>query len=307
MSRVSDFAQSRLTQFHLQNTQQRLYETQIQISTGKVGTRYSDLGTEAGRLVSLKNTRVRVDQYLQNVQIVDQRLQVMESNASTIFNLASNFKTLLVQGLNAESASDMALDKAAQALLSQVAGLLNERQDGRYLFAGTATDAPPVDLNAPGFTAPPSIYPSSADTGYYVGNSTKLTARVDDGFDVTYGVTADETGFEQIIRALNLAATANVGPPQERDRFEEALRVVNQAIDNIPLIISRIGGARRTLEQVQNKHNDFQLFTDEAIGKVENVDVTAAVSRLTEDQVTLEASYMTVARLANLSLTNFLR
>ena len=306
MTRVTDFAQNNLTLFNIRNTQERLFDAQIQISTGKVAERYSGIGIDAGRLVNLESTRTRIDQYVSNIQIVDQRLRVMETNASAIFDLASTFRTLLVNGLNAEASSEMALNTAAQDILAQVAGLLNEQQDGRYLFAGTATNAKPVDLNAAGFTSPPPVYPSSADTGYFQGNNTRLSVRVDDNFDVTYGVTADETGFEQVIRALNLAATATVGPPQDRIRLEEALRVANLALDNVPLIISRIGGARRTLDEISVKHNDFQLFTEEAIGEIENVDVVKAMTQLTEDQVTLEASYMTVARLATLSLAQFL-
>jgi flagellar hook-associated protein 3 FlgL len=306
MTRVTDLAQHNLTQFHLRNAQERIFDTQIQIATGTVADRYSAIGTDAGRLVSLESTQTRIEQYVKNIEIIDQRLQVMETNTSQVFELASTFRTLLINGLNAEASSDLGLALAAQDILQQVAGLLNEQQDGRYLFSGTATNVAPVDLNASGFTAPPPLYPSAADTAYFQGNSTKLSVRVDSNVDVTYGVTADETGFEQIIRALHLASTADVGPPQDRNRFEEALRVVNEALDDIPLIVSRIGGARRTLEQITSKHQEFSLFTEEAIGKIENVDVAEAVSRLTKDQVTLEASYLTVARLAELSLVRFL-
>ena len=306
MTRVSDLAQFTISQFYLQNTQKRLFDAQVQIATGKVGTRYVDVGADASRLVNLEGTKARVDQYQKNIAIVEQRLQVMESNTSAIFELASTLRTLLVNGLNAEQSSDLALTQAAQDLLNQVVGLLNERMDGRYLFAGTATDTPPVNLNAPGFNDPPSVYPTSADTGYYQGTSTRLAVRVDDEFDVTYGVTADEAGFEQIIRALRLTTTADVGPPQDRNRLEEALRVVNQALDNLPVIVSRIGEARRTLEQMAAKHQNFLLFTEEAISEIENVDVAEAMTRLNQDQVTLEASYMVVARLAGLSLAQFL-
>jgi flagellar hook-associated protein 3 FlgL len=306
MTRVSDLAQHNLSQFNIQNTQQRLFETQVQISTGKVSSQYSGLGTDAGRLVSLENTRVRIDQYMKNIEIVDQRLQVMETDVSTIFELASTFRTLLINGLNVEGSSDLALNSAAQDILAQVAGFLNEQQDGRYLFAGTATNMPPVDLNAAGFTSPPPVYPSTANTAYFTANSTRLSVRVDDNLDVAYGVTADETGFEQFIRSLKLASTANVGPPQDRNRLEEALRMVNESLKTIPLIITKIGAARRTLEEISAKHSEFNLFTEEAIGKIENVDVAVAITRLTTDQVTLEASYLTVARLASLSLAQFL-
>lgn len=306
MTRVADFAQHNLIQFYIQNTQARLLDAQNQISTGKVGTHYATLGTDTTLLVSLEGSHARIDQYLKNIEIVDRRLAAMETNTSMIFDLASNFRKLLVNGLNVEASSDLALNAAAQDLLAQVAGLLNVKQDGRYLFAGTATNVPPVDLNAPGFAAPPPIYPGTADTGYFQGDSTKLAVRVDDNLDVTYGVTAEEAGFEQVIRALRLAATAAVGPPQDRARIEEALRVVNEALENIPLIVSQIGRARRTLDEVSATHNEVQLFTEESIGNIENVDVAAAMTRLTADQVTLEASFMTIARLSGLSLVNFL-
>ncbi len=306
MTRVSDFAQHELTQFHIQNTQKRLLDAQIQISTGKVATHYSALGSDTTRLVSMESARARIDQYLNNIEIVDQRLQALETNTSMIFELASNFRTLLVNGLNVEASSDLALNATAQDLLAQVAGLLNAKQDGRYLFAGTATNVAPVDLDAPAFGTPPPVYPGTADTGYFQGDSTKLAVRVDDNLDVTYGVTADQAGFEQVIRALKLAATAAVGPPQDRARLEESLRVINQALESVPLIVSQIGRARRTLDEVSATHNEFKLFTEEVIGEIENVDVAEAITRLTADLVTLEASYAVIARLSGLSLVNFL-
>ena len=43
-----------------------------------------------------------------------------------------------------------------------------------------------------------------------------------------------------------------------------------------------------------------------SIGDIENVDVTEAITRLTNEEVQLEASLLAVARLGNLSLINFL-
>ncbi|MGB8274241.1 MAG: flagellin [Alphaproteobacteria bacterium] len=307
MTRVSDFAQHQLTLFYIQNTQNRLFDTQNQISTGYVAERYSGIGADSSRLVNLKSASNRIDQYLKNIQTVDQRLAQMETDTSTLFQVASKLQVLLVNGLNAETSSDLALNQQAQDLLNQVSGLLNDSLDGRHLFSGTATDTAPVDLNAAGFASPPTVYPGTADTGYYQGNSTKFGVQVDDNLSVTYGVTANEGGFEELIRALRLTTTANVGPPQDRARLEEALRVVKQAITDIPDITSRIGSARKALESMQAKHNEFTQFSDEAIGNIENVDVAQAITKLSEDQTTLQASYQVVSRLQGLSLADYLK
>ena len=305
MSRVSDFGQSQLTLFYLTNTQQRLFDTQNSISSGKVAPNFSGLGADSGRYVNLQTSVSRVDQYLKNAQIVDQRMAQMETINGQIFDIASKFKTLLVNGLNANQGADLDINQKAQDFLTQAAGLLNSQLDGRYLFSGSATDTAPVDVNAAGFATPPGVYPTTADTGYYQGNSTKLTARLDESFDMSYGVTADATGYEELIRSLRLAADASVAP-QDQNRLEESLRVVNEAIQNIPNITGQIGSTRAAIESITNKHTDFKQFADKAIGDLANVDVAKAVTVLTEDQTTLQASYQVVAQLSHLSLSNFL-
>jgi flagellar hook-associated protein 3 FlgL len=306
MTRVTDFSQNQLQLFYLSNTQARLFDTQNQISTGLVAKNFAGIGADSSRLVSLQSAETRVNQYLSNAQIANQRLTSMETTTGQLFEIASKFQTLLINGLNAESSSDLNINQQAQDMLNQVAGLLNSQLDGRYLFAGTSTNVAPVDLNAAGFVTPPGVYPGTADTGYYTGNGTELSVRIDDNYDLSYGVTADAPGFEELIRSLRLAADANVGPPQDRNRLEESLRLAKGAIQDIPTITSQIGSAQAAIENIQSKHTDFKQFADKAIGDISNVDVTEAVTRLSEDQVTLEASYQVIARLSQLSLSRFL-
>jgi len=93
----------------------------------------------------------------------------------------------------------------------------------------------------------------------------------------------------------------------DRATLESALGLAIEAIQEIPDIRSRIGSDRLTLEQTKGRHQDFIVFTNEAINQIETVDVAAAVARMSIDQVQLEASYMLTARLSQLSLANFLR
>jgi len=306
MTRITDYSQSQLTLFFLQNLQKQLTDTQNQISTGLVSQDYAGLGADTSRVVSLQSAEARVNQYTSTAQTVNQRLTSMESATGQLFTVASNLQKLLVNGLNAQAASDLNLNQQATDMLNQVQGILNTQLDGTYLFAGTATNTPPVDVNAAGFATPPGVYPSSADTGYYQGNDTKLSARVDDNYDLTYGITANESGFEQLIRSLRLAATTNVGPPSDTNRLNEALGVVQQAIQNIPDITSRIGSAQAAMQAVQAKQTDFKQFADQTIGDLSNVDVTQAVTKLSEQQTTLQASYQVLARLSQLNLAQYL-
>jgi len=227
----------------------------------------------------------------------------MESNVAQVFDAASQFKTLLVNALNANNSADLSMPVQTQALMDQVAALLNVSQDGRYLFSGSRTDTAPVDLSALpiAFTIPSANGDASA---YYQGDNTQLSIQAAENFTVNYGVTADAVGFEQAIRAMQMVI---VGPPNDRATMEEALRVVTQSIDNVANTRTQIGTARKALESANTRHDEFQLFAEKTISDMENADVTKVITQMNADQVVLEASYQTLGRLSQLTLTNYLR
>jgi flagellar hook-associated protein 3 FlgL len=287
------------------DTQSRLADAQIQVSSGRTAQTFSGLSGQANKLVSLETTYLRTERFIDNNNNVIERLQAMENNVAAIFDVATEVRTLIIAALNSSGGTAVPLPTEATNQLNEVVSLLNEQFDGRYLFAGSMTNTTPVDLTA--FSGPaPSVYPTSADTDYYQGDSLQLAVHADVNNDVTYGVTADESAFEEIIRALRLASTATMNPV-DTDRLDEALRVVNKSIDALPDIRSRIGVTISTLEKVNSKHGNFQSFTEKSIIDIEHVDVAEAMTRLASEQTMLEASYLTVSRLFSVSLVTYLR
>ncbi|MEX2453346.1 MAG: flagellin, partial [Rhodospirillaceae bacterium] len=188
-------------------------------------------------------------------------------------------------------------------MMAQVATLLNADLDGRHLFAGSTTNVEPVDLaNLPVAYAVPSADGDAA--GYYQGDATQLTVRADDNLDLTYGITAEATGFEQAIRAMDVVRK---GAPTDTDMLNHALDIVNSAIDNVANARTQIGNTRSSLAEIEKKQRDFILYAEETIGDLENTDITLAITRLNETQTTLEASYTVLSRLGKISLLQFMR
>jgi hypothetical protein len=77
LTRIGDYAQNQLTTKLLLDTQSRAREAQIQISTGKVGTSFSDIADGTSRLVSTKAALQRVQAFQTNNQLVNDRLDAM--------------------------------------------------------------------------------------------------------------------------------------------------------------------------------------------------------------------------------------
>ncbi|MBT5414489.1 MAG: hypothetical protein HOH66_08920 [Rhodospirillaceae bacterium] len=304
--RVATLAQFNATLSNIQDAQARTAEAQIKISSGQKAQRYSGISGEARRLVSFEAAHLRTARFMENNQRIDGRLQIMETNISTIMDIATSLRADLIS-VGSGAGTGLQVDDTASQLLREMASLLNVSVEGRYLFGGGVTDRPPVDLDDPAFLPPGSTYPSAADTAYYQGDSTKLTTRADQNVEITYGMTADEPTFEKTIRALHLTATAVSGDQVDQARIDEALGLIGEAIDDLPDLIGRIGATRRTLENVNAKHDDFQLYTEQTIADIEAADITLTLAQISEDSTVLEASYATLGQLSRLSLLDYLR
>ena len=191
MTRVANLAQHQRNLAHILNAQARLTTGQIQISSGKVSPQYSGISRDARQLVNAEMSLARTAQFVTTNNTIDQRLQTMETNVSQIFNVLTEFKSLLVNGLNANNSADLAMPTQAQAMLNQVTALLNVEEDGRYLFAGSRTDTAPVVQS--GLPVTYTIPTADDDAnGYYVGDTVQFSVRADESFDLQYGINAGE-------------------------------------------------------------------------------------------------------------------
>jgi len=305
MTRVANLSAQNLSLSLLQQTQSRIMDAQVQVSTGKKAERYMGVAPDSARLLSLKSEHARVTQFVAGNKVADMRLQKMETSVAGAMDVATNLRTLLVNATQDENASSLALNEEGSAMLSQMANYLNTALDGRYLFAGSRTDAAPVDFsNLPA----DGVFTGTASELYYTGDNQPVTARTGESSSLSYGVTADEPGFDKLVQALQIVATIDTtDAAAARTRLNEALDLANEAISAIPDVRSRIGSNRSTLELANNQHDEFLLYAEGAVGDIENVDVTEAITRLSGHQATLEASYASLARLQSVSLVDYLR
>ncbi|HLI13189.1 MAG TPA: flagellin [Alphaproteobacteria bacterium] len=307
MTRVTDLAQTALTQLQIQQTQSQISDLQSQLSSGHVAQTYDGLAPQAQPLINLQNDNTKITQYNSSISTALQQMSTAQTSISSLISLASNFETTLVNALNGTNASNMALNQTAQSNLQQVAGLLNVQFNGQYVFSGTATNTAPVNLSAPGFTPPGSTYPSTPNTAYYQGTSAQPTVQADDNVSVAYGVTAASPGFEELIRSLNLAATTVTTPGAiDTKRLQEALNVIKQAISDMTTTQSSLGVSQGVLNAVSSSHAQLLTQLQSNISDIQNVDVAQASTNLSALEITLQSSYAVTARLSQLSIVQYL-
>jgi flagellar hook-associated protein 3 FlgL len=303
-------------------TQQSLMDLQVQISTGKTAQDYTGIAQESFRLVSLKGTQARAEQHMQSIRQADGRLQVMDSTIGQIFDVASRFRTTIVSALNGGFTGSVDTATEGANNLNEIAGLLGTQFEGRYLFGGSRTTTQPVDLA--GWALPPTPINTppvpTYDSYYYKGDDVMASVEADTGFTVDYGIGADSPAFEYVMRAMYYVSKAGV--PADAATLNTALNLLNTAMGtsapdaslgvqpiakDLADLRSSVGVAQQLLDDTTKRLSDLSLYIDQNIGDIENVDITDAMSRLTVQQTQLQASYMTLTRVSQLSLVQFLK
>lgn len=299
LTRTGDYAQSTRSSQLLIDAQTRSRELQIQISSGKVAREFKGIGGDTNRLVSAKDALQRIENFQSSNQQVARRLEVMENSTSSLVDIATQLRVLLIQRLDSAQGAPGTITPSVEQLLQQAASDLNVELDGRYLFAGSRTDGAAVALD-PAFSA----FGTPDDT-YYQGDDVELTVRADVDHDVTYGMTADRQGFQELIGALRAAAEGDGSDDQAL--LESALDLVNAALPTITTYRSELGANRAALERINLGHGDAELYLESQISDIENIDLSEAITRLAQDQMVIESAMATMAQLSRLSLVDFLR
>ena len=300
MSRISQLAQQTQTLSNILNAQKRMQETEIQISSGYKSQSYTGISADANRLVSLEGLRTRFDQLNKNNTIIEARLERMDQSVSTIFDAVTELRNLVIQRINDASGSSVPLAAVAQNLLDVVAGQLNTKANGRFLFSGTQTNTTAVVFPVPD----PTTF-GVPEANYYQGNSTELSVRIDDTITIAYGMTADRTAFQESIAAMKAAIQGDA--TNNSTLLTTALTLAESAIASLAGFRAEIGSDLSTIDQAKQRNEDFVLFVEQSISEIQNVDIPSAIIRLTAAQLILEASFLSIARIGRLSLVNFLK
>ena len=200
MNRVATLAQHTLMLDSISKTQSRVFERQAQIASGKEARTFDDIARETQRLIGFENQMARAEEFINQNGVIEARIQVMDSTLNGILEVASDLKVRLLQRVDSSTGTAGDLAGEGASMLDTVAGLLNTQINGRFLFAGSATQTAPVPDPVPDPTAF-----GVADATYYQGDSVQLTARVSEGIEVSYGVPGNQPAFQQMIGALKAA------------------------------------------------------------------------------------------------------
>lgn len=307
MDRVTNYTQSQFLLNEFMRVQKRMSTTQEQISTGKVGDQFKDISEDAGVLLAAKRADARTQGYMDAGGELASRLALQDVQITTLADHTSDLRQNVMDAL--ANNKGLAFMESVDGIFRMAVNILNSRVDGRYVYGGTRTDVPPVNVDSLAeLAAAPSV------DAVFDNNQTKPSMQIDDGETIEFGALASDLGT-QLFTAIRNIAQFNAGPngpfsddltAAQRTFLEGELATVVAAADGLNLEAAKNGVHQNEVDDALERHDASQVVIKSLISDIEDVDMAEAVTRLNQTQVAAQATARMIAQLNDLSLLNFL-
>lgn len=179
--------------------------------------------------------------------------------------------------------------------------LLHTQHDGQYVFAGGKPETAPVDLTS--FSTGTGST-STADTSYYSGGSDIASVRVAADQSVSYGVNADNSAFEEVMRVLKFVANSSSLSSSD---ITGALDLAGTALDDTAAVQAKLSNAASRIETASALQSDYKRYAETLSSDLTSVDVAAVTAQLSTYQSQLTASYSALAKVLGMNLASYLK
>lgn len=289
-----------------------------QMATGKVASSYAGLGAGARTSLNLTPQIAQLQTWSSNIDSATARLGVTQSALTSITSIASTFlaKAATLNGLTPGVTTSVAAQ--AKTALVQVAQLLNSKVGDTYVFAGQDTANPPVpDTTAA--TLIPALLGSDTATPPFSATlgAAVPTVQTGPGERAPVGVLANRntlsvsaapsTGsyMRDIMRALATLANTTDGLGLQATAADTSTRL-QSAISAASSEGGALGDVQAGLAARKTALTETQTTLSAQVSSVENVDLAATLTRVTQLQTQLQASYQLIAGVRDLTLSKYI-
>ena len=291
----------------LGNVQGSLAKTQEQLSTGKQITKPSDEPDKASTVTRLESEMARQKSYQETLTTVQTRLTSQETSLRNVSDVLIRIKELTVQAANdtVSSADRKAIGLEIIGLRDQLLSQANAQDtNGNFLFAGSRSTQSPYALDANGHI---TYQGDQSRMKVQVGDNRRMNANTP-GSDVFLRVIRDDGKGNQVgvnfFEALKDLSDAIInGLPKDMDRGLGEIDILQQGISNAT---AQIGSDMSVVDMQISVLDETTLRLKSTLSDVQDLDYTEAITRMNKDQLALEAAQSTFAKIAKLTLFNYI-
>lgn len=289
--RVTDSLMTRNFLGSVADLYEKMNAASQQISTGRRINQLHESPSGSAELVSVRAGLSGIDQYRANAD----RTQLFVGSADAALDSAYNLLTqIFTRGSAAASdfidpSSRSAIAGDVRVLRDQILALANSNSGGRYLFGGSQATLSPFEI--------------SADTVAYRGDAVVNRVAVAEGMTVAQGVPGGEV-LLPVFTAIEHLLTALDG--DDIPGIHTALASVSEQLKTISDGRARLGVNLAAIERIKSDLDATELQIRERRAAVEDANMAAAITNLSETRTALTAVLAARAEYQTQSLFDFL-
>lgn len=297
--------------------QNQLYDLYNQINTNNKYTNISQNPIDAADLVRINKQLSEIEAYSRNVENATTQINAQDEIFSTIVEKMQRINDLAIQAANSPSGEDgfNACKVEIEELTKSVVALANTTYDGKYIFAGTNVTTQPFTMNDDGSITYAGT-PYNDPEGYQrkLDISEDITIELNSSGDKIFGTyePADpndpasvdkSSGLFGVLGKLNKIMNTE---PTDHLAVSGMLNDIQDSIKHISEIQSVHSTTVSKLNLTQEVLDGTELTLTSRKASISEVDLTSAISQLTQMNYALQASMTAYSMISNQSLLDYI-
>jgi len=280
---------------NLHSAQNRLFERNQEVSSGKKLNRPSDAPSDSSRLVRLRDDVSRINQYYRNINHADLILGTTEDALNSLSNLVIKVQERAGYGVNGTMTQEDRNGIAAElrSIQEEMVRITSTKVSGKYLFSGSAV------------TTEPLAY--VGDSYAYQGDDRALMIEISQGEKIQVNVTGDESFAEPGTHLINtLSDLIQQLESGDVDAARQSMDEIQTATEIISKARVRLGTGRQRLDDAKSRLDREFLQLTSAVSEIEDADMAEAISGLMQAETGLRATLAVGSRINQLNLFDIL-
>jgi flagellar hook-associated protein 3 FlgL len=281
----------------LNQTQLNAQEASLEVATGRSVNQPSDNPAASALLVENNDQTTFTNGYLQSLTSIQGQLQTADSTLGSVTSALQRAITLGVEGANGtlSDSNRAAIASELQGIQDQIVSLANTSYQGRYIFAGTITNAPP-------FAADSTV----ASGVRYDGNNSVNTVTVGNGYQMAVNQPGSQL-FASPGHDVFLALTNMIQALQTNSGYQAAITAVRGAYDHVSAQRVFYGNSMNQAQSQTTYLNAAKLQLSQEQNSLGGADMASAATRLASAETSTQATLAAISKYSQMNLFDYLK
>ncbi|STO07491.1 flagellar hook-associated protein FlgL [Exiguobacterium aurantiacum] len=295
---------------HLSSSYNALAKVQEQLISGKRIQRASEDPVVAMQGIRYRTEVREIDQFRRNVSEATSWMDLTDSTLNEVTEAVKRIRELTTQASNDtyESSQRAIIKSEIDQLVEHIGSLANAKSGEKYIYNGTKTDQPLIDMAAlKAFLADPAADVDSIYTGGVPTDSGKIAFEVSKGITMQVNMQPETVFGRELFEGLRDLSRLLGDETTGGADLSAQLATLDTLGQNLITERAELGARANRLELVDNRLQDHEIIAKTIMSNNEDIDIERVIMELKSHETVHRAALSAGARIIQPTLLDFLR